>query len=298
MAVTIAAGLVLVLLFVAGPAFFARRNLRMGRGDRGGAARLMVFVVVLYGVAWLFSEHHLASLGELLLFVYSAAYWLLIAGWLWLMYIALEPYARRRWPRILVGWSRLLAGDYRDPLVGRDLLVGCLVAAVFLLLNALFVLIYGALGAPQLRPDEAAIGLLSGFHLIAGQFLRILANTIFIGLALAFLVSMMRVLLRNTWAAAIVPVLLLSSLSLLAGPWSGAVQIGLLLASLFLVFLRFGLLAAVACTFTIGVLNNFPITTHSGIGLTGPALLLAFALYAFHASLGGQPLFGRASLED
>jgi hypothetical protein len=25
---------------------------------------------------------------------------------------------------------------------------------------------------------------------------------------------------------------------------------------------------------------------------------LAFALYAFHTSLGGQPLFGRASLED
>jgi serine/threonine-protein kinase len=30
----------------------------------------------------------------------------------------------------------------------------------------------------------------------------------------------------------------------------------------------------------------------------GLALLLAFALYAFHTSLGGQPLFGRASLED
>jgi hypothetical protein len=28
------------------------------------------------------------------------------------------------------------------------------------------------------------------------------------------------------------------------------------------------------------------------------ALLLAMALYAFRASLGGQPLFGRASLED
>jgi hypothetical protein len=29
-----------------------------------------------------------------------------------------------------------------------------------------------------------------------------------------------------------------------------------------------------------------------------PALLLSFALNAFHTSLGGQPLFGRASLED
>ena len=37
---------------------------------------------------------------------------------------------------------------------------------------------------------------------------------------------------------------------------------------------------------------------YSWMGLTGLALLLAFALYAFHTSLGGQPLFGRASLED
>jgi hypothetical protein len=47
----------------------------------------------------------------------------------------------------------------------------------------------------------------------------------------------------------------------------------------------------------------FPITTdlsawYFGIGLTGLVLLLAFALYASHTSLGGQPLFGRASLED
>jgi hypothetical protein len=28
------------------------------------------------------------------------------------------------------------------------------------------------------------------------------------------------------------------------------------------------------------------------------SLLLAFVLYAFHTSLGGQPMFGHASLED
>jgi hypothetical protein len=36
----------------------------------------------------------------------------------------------------------------------------------------------------------------------------------------------------------------------------------------------------------------------SGIALAGLALMLALALYAFHTSLGGQPMFGRASLED
>ena len=49
--------------------------------------------------------------------------------------------------------------------------------------------------------------------------------------------------------------------------------------------------------------SAFPTTTklsawYSGIGLGGVLALLAFAFYAFHTSLGGQPMFGRASLED
>ena len=39
------------------------------------------------------------------------------------VYLALEPYVRRTWPVILITWSRLVSGQLRDPLVGRDLLV-------------------------------------------------------------------------------------------------------------------------------------------------------------------------------
>ena len=46
----------------------------------------------------------------------------------WLLYIALEPHLRRVWPETMIGWSRLLAGSVRDPLVGRDVLVGVLIA--------------------------------------------------------------------------------------------------------------------------------------------------------------------------
>jgi hypothetical protein len=70
-----------------------------------------------------------------------------------------------------------------------------------------------------------------------------------------------------------------------------------------LIYFRFGFLASAGGFLFVGVLDQFPIpsqlsTWYSGIGITGLALLLAFALYAFHASLGGQPLSGRASLED
>ena len=46
------------------------------------------------------------------------------AGLLWLLYLALEPYVRRFWPSTLVSWSRLMARQFRDPLVGRDILFG------------------------------------------------------------------------------------------------------------------------------------------------------------------------------
>ena len=69
------------------------------------------------------------------------------------------------------------------------------------------------------------------------------------------------------------------------------------------IILRFGLLGLIADHLFYNLLSLFPITTqmsawYFGIGLTGLVILLAMALYAFHTSLGGQPLFGRASLED
>ena len=137
----IIAGVIFILVLVATPIFFARRNLRMGRGDRNGANRLAFFIIGLYGLRWIFTAHHLAATEEVGLFGISAAFWILAAGWIWLLYIALEPFAKRRWPGMLVGWSRLLAGNYRDPLVGRDLFVGCVLAAAIGLLVALSVLL-------------------------------------------------------------------------------------------------------------------------------------------------------------
>ena len=63
------------------------------------------------------------------LFMEFLAWGLVLSCFFWVLYIALEPYVRRRWPATLVSWSRLLAGGFRDPLVGRDVLVGCLFGA-------------------------------------------------------------------------------------------------------------------------------------------------------------------------
>src|SRR5581483_4220859 len=41
-----------------------------------------------------------------------------------LVYLAFEPYFRRVYPKMLIGWTRLLSGRWRDPMIGRDILIG------------------------------------------------------------------------------------------------------------------------------------------------------------------------------
>src|SRR5712691_2614762 len=59
----------------------------------------------------------------------ALAFSLFLAAFVWLTYMALEPFARRRWPDLLISWTRLLSGRLRDPLVGRDILIGILAGA-------------------------------------------------------------------------------------------------------------------------------------------------------------------------
>ena len=107
--------------------FVALRNVRRGRGDRRGALRLALYL----GAArwlWFLGAHHVASTAEFDLFMSHLSYAMLYVGLAYVFYLAIEPYARRLWPRMLVSWVRILDGGFRDPLVGRDLLVGRLPA--------------------------------------------------------------------------------------------------------------------------------------------------------------------------
>src|SRR5262249_31723012 len=74
--------------------------------------------------SWVFRAHHYGFSNELNLFQIGMQFALFPAILLWLFYLAIEPYVRRWWPHRMVSWSRLLAGDLRDPLIGRDILVG------------------------------------------------------------------------------------------------------------------------------------------------------------------------------
>jgi serine/threonine-protein kinase len=117
-------------------AFLARRNLRGGRGDRRGALRLSAFVFAACILAWAFGADHTPTSDEVKGFFFIAlSQSLLVASMTWLAYLALEPYVRRRWPETIVSWNRLLGGGLRDPLVGKDILVGVVIGVFFTLLT-------------------------------------------------------------------------------------------------------------------------------------------------------------------
>jgi hypothetical protein len=297
----------LFILVIVGAALFARRNLRMGRGDRRGAMRLGCFIFILLGIEFVFREHF----GSILIFLVAP-----ILGWL--MYIAFEPFVRRHWPGMLVGWSRLIAGSYRDTLVGRDLLAGCASGVVVALLPYLAMVLSSLCGAPQASPRPSnPIGSIDTLYFFSSSRAIIagIASVMYVcisyALAIGFLLFLLRTLFRSTWAAAILCILAYVAVMFPKGntpltyhlllTWLMPLVLAMVI-DLFMI-LRFGLLALIAEKFFCNLLDLFPITTQTsawyfGIGLAGLAVFLMLALYAFQTSLGGQPMFGRASLED
>jgi hypothetical protein len=104
------------------------RNLRLGRGDRQSASRCALLIAGVYALIELLSTAARGvPLGESLMGLVnweSGGHVVLHGVQTWIFYMAIEPYARRLWPRMMVGWMRLLSCRGRDPLIGRETLLG------------------------------------------------------------------------------------------------------------------------------------------------------------------------------
>jgi hypothetical protein len=296
-------GLLFSLLIVS--AMLARRNLRLGRGDRRGASRLAAFVFAAWTVAWFCGAHHVPGLDELQLVLESFIYALAMSCFLWVLYIALEPYVRRRWPATLVSWSRLLAGGFRDSLVGRDVLAGCFLAPFSTAVQGLAWMVFARLGYIPPQPSSGPQWQFLGARTIVADTALALINAPFFWLAALFVLFLLRALLRQEWAAAVAWVLLFSVFAGAFSEFSLVALVGALIFSGLAVFvmIRFGLLALVTNFVVYNILQNYPLTTHgsawyAGISLTGILLMAALASYGFYTSLGGRPVFGGGVLED
>jgi Protein kinase domain len=305
-ALLILIALLLAMLVVG--AILARRNMRLGRGDRRGASRLAAFVFAAWEVAWLFGANHVPNFHELDSFLQYLVWGIALSCFVWVLYVALEPYVRRRWPTTLVSWSRLLAGGFRDPLVGRDVLVGCLFGAFTTVFFRIEWLVPSWLGSSPLRPLSGPTWQFLG----ARPFIATLSNNVvlslFVSLAFLFVLFLFRALLRREWVAGLAFVLFftvfLNVSAYQSAPWIFLVR-GLIFNGLTaFLLIRLGLLAlAASLVFPLCLLENLPLTTHGsawyfGISLAGILLMAAMAFYGFYTSLGGRPIFGGAVLED
>jgi len=307
-------GIVVFISALVGAAMLARRNLRLGRGDRRGASRL-AYVVFAAAAVYYVVENHVPNFLEFGILMEALFDGIALAGMFWVFYMALEPYVRRRWPATLVSWNRLLAGGFRDPLVGRHMLVGCLAGAFASALTRLAWFVPSWLGGPPAQPLLSAIdsneipGLQSQFlgarPIIAGMLNNLILVLIGALFSLLFL-FLFRALLRRDWAAGVAFVLLFSVAQAAETGNPAIVFVTLLILNsmgVVLIF-RFGLLAATATlAFQACLLENFPLTTqlsawYAGISLAGILLMAAIVYCSFYTSLGGRPIFGSAVLEE
>jgi predicted Ser/Thr protein kinase len=288
----------LVLLLVSvllGAAFLARRNYRQGRGDREGAARLAIVMFGLEMALWLCRSHLVASVDTFGLFILAASTGLFISGVTWLLYLALEPWVRRNWPQTIITWSRLLAGQPRDPLVGRDILFGVMLGVVWILIFQIRYIIMMHLGA---APGLYATEYLMGGRQALGLWLSQVPGSILAALEFFFLLLGLKKLLRKDWIAAIAFVAIFTGLNTLDGSYRG-VRIPALIvvyAIAVLIVYRFGLVPLACAIFTIDMLANVPFTANFSAWYMSTSIfallsVVALAGWGFYHSLGGVPLW-------
>jgi serine/threonine-protein kinase len=283
----------------------ARRNLKLGRGDRRGATRLASVFLILNLLYWLFMEHHNGlAWPEFALFILAVSGALYNGFFLWLLYLAFEPYVRKRWPHRIIAWSRLVAGGYRDPLVGRDILIGAVCGAGMLLCIQGSAIGLRWIGKPPsllLNPGNFEIGT----HLFVQKFLSQMNAGVYLAFISLLLLLLFVMVLRREWLAFGVLWLLQTVLNALIAEVPLPMIFFPALSSFLVIFVlyRYGLLAAVSTLFFLHLGIFFPITTeftawYATDFLIALVICLALAVYAFYISLAGQPLFAGKLLED
>ncbi|MCI0605536.1 hypothetical protein L0156_21335 [bacterium] len=284
--------------------YFAFRNLRAGRGDGKGAFRLVLFLFVSRMIWWLFKTSHADLVNELDLLLrglQSALFWSCLLG---ILYLALEPIMRRRRPKWIISWSRLLAGNFRDPLVGRDILIGAFLGALI----ALGIQLAAALPEWVGRVPNLPLVPVMGYQIrdLVPALLDQISAGLVQGFLWSFLVLFCMVLFRNHRAGAIAGIGLLALIGTLAMieydpvSWLGGLFLG---GTVAYVIIRSGILAVISLLFFFHVVIFFPLTTNLSAwyaqNLVGEILVLGtLAIYAFRISTAGKPLFQRAFLEE
>ena len=285
-------GISLVICCLVGAVYVARRNYRHGRGDREGAYRLALLMFTLEMLLWLCRTHLVPSIETFGLFILATSTSLFVSGLTWMLYLALEPWVRRRWPQTMISWSRLLTGQFRDPLVGRDILFGVMLGVVWILIFQLRSIPLMRMGAsPGLGQAEYLLG---GRQALGAWMMQVIGS-ILGTLQFFFVLFGLKVVLRKDWLAAI------AFVGLLALPRGlTADHVGIELPTEILVYaiavlivFRFGLIPLAVAIFTINMTANLSFSSDPSAWYAANSWLallsvIVLATWGFYHSFGGQ----------
>ena len=297
--------LIISLLALFGSILLARRNLRLGRGDRRGATRLAIAYASIRMLVWAFSQHHNGLVSqEMDLFFEHLAFAVFTGTFLWLLYVAFEPFLRKTWPGWGISWSRLMAGDYRDPLVGRDLLIGMLIGVAISAIQLLSTLVPNWFGKATPLYVNPGVSFL-GQNMFFARFESLLSAGLFIAFVCVFIFLLFLRLMRrempaliSVWILLTVFVTLISQSSLIMVP---LISLTTILA--IFVMRRYGLLALTTAAVVAHLLIFFPVTTDLtawyAIDFTiAAAIAIALAAFAAYTAVGGAKVFAGKMFAD
>ena len=282
---------------VIGAALLGFRNIRLGLSDRNGALRFAIYTFVISMLRGMLVAHHVPSLSaEFAILEEHLAWSLLWTITIWIVYLALEPFVRGRWPHRIISWKRFISTDVRDPLVGRDILLGVLLGVTNELIALLWLLTPRLLRLPT-PPVWVDATTLSGLRAQLGRVTSIMLEAPLAALATLFVLLLLSIILRKDWLAALAGWLLGIGITLFPGenPLLDIFFTTLCTGIFIFGLMRFGLLTAVFAYVT-QLLEFMPMTTNLSAWFASATILvvvflLGLAFYGAFTSIGGRAAF-------
>ena len=283
-----------ILVFVVS-SFLAFRNWRSGRGDTIGAIRLGGIVFALRSIIELCNLHWAIDISTYWTVTILLAIQLAQGASISVVYLALEPAVRARWPKVLVSWSRILRGQWNDPLVGTRVLQGIFVAA--LIAGVVMGLGFWQAARGNLTTNtNPAEGIT--VRLFVADLAELTRNGIESGLLAIFATFILRTLLRKDWLAALGMALVMTAVNRDAWTQFGLVDFALyvaLFAGIASVLLRLGLVATIVTMTFVDFILHVPgpqnlTKWYEWVIVAYPAVLLVVVGWAFWQASGEEAM--------
>ena len=296
--------LMFLLLGITG-ALLAIRNLRLGRVDLAGATRLATVLFLLRVIASaLTADYPYGGLELITLVTLLIAEALFLSALVWVGYAALEPHVRRRWPEALISWARLISGRWRDPRVGRDVLIGVTTAVGILLCIEAADQInirLGLMSSLSVTTPE----MLDGWRFLIGGLLDRPIDAVLISFALLLLLLVTTLFVRSRKLAMAIVVAAFLGPQLIGGRLPVAtIVVGVAVIATAVVMLwRVGVLPLIVSLISAPALDDQPLPLGLSVwfapfGWFAAACVVALACYGFYVALAGRPLSAGSLLDD